>query len=227
MKWRPPLRKIPPCIKHGQQEEYIRGITTDTKDVRHVDYGYCPECFCHTYVRVNGESVCPICGLVLEDVTYHGEVHDNTTHNKEKRAEQKYTQDEIQYIKEHSLHLKQRRGSTENWNARQWRNINVYGDMLNVYEVDRVNIYNFIRNESLQGLHVTIEKIIISIMKYLVGKRRYQNPKLGSGIFKELNLTKQEYERVIRFLFIHDDGRYGIVNAEDKHKDYYKWVWCT
>jgi ribosomal protein S27E len=223
MTFRKPLENTP--IPDGKQGEYIRKKTKDENGVHHVEYGYCPECFCNTYIydKHRGESVCPVCGLVIQDTTYstpvQGTLHpDHTDLNR-------YTPSEKEYIRRQKLHLKERVGGTGTRYALAYRITSMYAVRLNIFGVDKQNIISFITNENLSTLQVSMEKIILSIMKYLISPRKYQDKRINRGVFREANLTTAEYKRVIKFLFHQDDGKYGIVREEDRTKPYYQWVY--
>lgn len=213
-----PLENTP--IPTANQEEYIKN---DNNIKTNAIYGYCPECYCNTYIKdtKRGECVCPICGLVLEDQIYQTPLPnlypDLTDHNR-------FTKDEKNYIKQQHLHLKERVGGKGTRQYYAYRLVSKYATRLNIYNVDKQNIINYLTKENLSTLHITIEKIILSIMKYIISPRKYQDKRINRGVFQEVGLTTKEYQRVIKHLFQHDTGQYGIVRQKDRTNDYYKWV---
>ena len=60
-------------------------------------------------------------------------------------------------------------------------------------------------------------------MKYIVCVRKHQEVRIDRGIFKEESLTTEEYQRVIQFLFQHDNNKYGIVREKDRTNKNYSW----
>ena len=223
MTFRKPLENTP--IPDGKQEEYIRRKTKDEHNVHHVEYGYCPECYCNTYIydKHRGESVCPVCGLVIQDTTYSTPITeplhpDLTDHNR-------FTPTEKEYIRQKKLHLKERVGGTGTRYANAYRLTSKYAVRLNIFGTDKQNIITFIIHENLSKLGLSMEKIILSIMKYLISPRKYQDKRINRGVFGEVGLTTEEYKRVVKYLFHHDDGKYGIIREEDRSKPYYQWVY--
>lgn len=225
MIFRKPLYKVPNPIKQGKQGHYIRRKEQDKDGIYHVTYGWCPECFCQTYVsdRWHGERVCPVCGLVLDSNTYQGQNEHNTLYGGY-NAMNSLTSDERLYKNYKGLHIPDFATGKETRKAKYWRIISHYAIELNVYEVDKQNISKFIQKEQVQQLGLAMNKIILSLMKYIISTRKHQENRIDRGIFKEENLSKKEYQRVIQFLFKHDDGRYGIVRERDRDNRYYDWV---
>ncbi len=223
MTFKKPLENTP--IPYGKQGEYIKHKTKDANGVHHVEYGYCPECYCNTYVqdKHRGECVCPVCGLVIQDTSYSTPMQeplysDYTDLNR-------FTPTEKEYIKRQRLHLKERVGGNGTRYANAYRLTSKYAVRLNIFGTDKQNIINFIIHENLAKLGLSMEKIILSIMKYIISPRKHQDKRINRGVFGEVGLTTKEYKRVIKYLFHHDDGKYGIIREEDRTKKYYEWVY--
>ena len=205
--------------------EYVKHKTKDEKGVYHVEYGYCPECYSHTYIqdKHRGECVCPVCGLVIQDTTYSTPLQESLY--SDYTDLNRFTPTEKEYIKRQKLHLKERVGGNGTRYANAYRLTSKYSVRLNIFGTDKQNIISFIITENLSKLGLSMEKIILSLMKYLISPRKYQSKSIKTGVFAEENLTIEEYRRVVKFLFHHDDGKYGIVREEDRTKPYYSWVW--
>ncbi len=230
MKFREPLPKTPKPIRDGHQGEYIRGKWQDDKGVWHIDYGFCPECYCQTYVRDyhHGESVCPVCGLVIEDTLRKGATQQDEWRQKPRKAQRRFNKYEREYIQHNKLHLRHldQRYTYERMYAYRWRVIKQYAPLLNIGKIDQENIYQFVTHEKLHLSQCNTEQIILGVMKYIAGTQKYQNPKINTSPFKEAGLTKEKYNQIIKFLFNKDkEGTYGIVREKDKHNKYYDWVW--